>query len=320
MWKYGWAFVVAMAAACGNASATSDAPLRDGAADAPANDAAGDVTALRCDLTKPFGQPAALSELNTANADAYVRLSPDERTAYVASIRPGGAGDYDIYVATRADVTMPFGALSPIGPIDTANGDDVPTVTADGLMMVFSDSATGLYDLYMTTRTSTAASFGPPIPLASINDPSAFDHTPYLLPDGLTLYFASTRGTTVGTYDLYRTTRPNLTSPFDTPTKLTELSTGDADSDPVVSPDGLTLYFTSYRQGSAGSSDIWVASRASTADPFGTATNVAELNTTVAEWPTWISNDGCRLYFGSDRGGGMGGHDLWVATRPQYVR
>ena len=117
MWKYLRAFVIAMAAGCGNTntSATSDAPLRDVAADVAAADAPGDVSALRCDLAKPFGQPTALSELNTTNADAYVRLSPDERTAYVASIRPGGAGDYDIYVATRPDVTMPFGALSPIG-------------------------------------------------------------------------------------------------------------------------------------------------------------------------------------------------------------
>lgn len=313
MWKYIWPFVIAMAAGCGNSSATSDAPLQDVAA----NDVAGDVSALRCDLAKPFGQPTALSELNTTNADAYVRLSPDEQTAYVASIRPSGAGDYDIYVATRPDVTMPFGALSPIEAIDTANGDDVPTVTADGLTMVFSDSATGLYDLYMTTRTSAAGSFGPPIPVAGINDPTEYDHTPYLSPDGMTLYFASTRGTAGVSYDLYRTTRRNLTSTFGTPTKITELSTGDGDSDPVVSPDGLTLYFTSYRNGGTGSSDIWVASRASTGDPFGIATNVTELNTTMAEWPTWISNDGCRLYFGSDRGGGMGGHDLWVATRPR---
>jgi Tol biopolymer transport system component len=319
MWTYVRAVVVAMAAGCGNASATSDAPLHDVAADVAANDAAGDASALGCDLAKPFGQPTALSELNTTNADAYVRLSPDEQTAYVASIRPGGAGDYDIYVAARPDVAMPFGALSPIGAINTANGDDVPTVTADGLMMVFSGNAspTGPYDLYMTTRTSTAGSFGPPSPVAGVNDPTAFDHTPYLLPDGMTLYFASTRGTAGVSYDLYRTTRPTPTSAFAPPTKLTELSTGDGDSDPVVSPDGLTLYFTSYRTETAGSSDIWVASRASTGDPFGTATNVAELNTAAAEWPTWISNDGCRMYFGSDRGGGMGGHDLWVATRPR---
>ena len=193
----------------------------------------------------------------------------------------------------------------------------MPTVTADGLTMVFSDSATGLYDLYTTTRTSADGSFGQPSPVAGVNDPAEYDHTPYLLPDGMTLYFASTRGNAGVSYDLYRTTRPKLTSPFGTPTKIAEISTGDDDTDPVVSPDELTLYFTSYRQGGAGSSDIWVATRASTGDPFGTATNVAELNTAMAEWPTWISNDGCRLYFGGDRAGGIGGHDLWVATRPR---
>lgn len=55
MWKYARTFVIAMTAGCGNASTTSNAPLRDVAA----SDAAGDVSALCYDLAKPLAADAA---------------------------------------------------------------------------------------------------------------------------------------------------------------------------------------------------------------------------------------------------------------------
>jgi hypothetical protein len=35
----------------------------------------------------------------------------------------------------------------------------------------------------------------------------------------------------------------------------------------------------------------------------------------VNEAPTWISPDGCHLYMQSDASGGMGGVDLYMASR-----
>jgi hypothetical protein len=45
---------------------------------------------------------------------------------------------------------------------------------------------------------------------------------------------------------------------------------------------------------------------------FGTARSVTELNSADADVPGWLSKDGCRLYFASDREGNA---DIFVATR-----
>lgn len=87
------------------------------------------------------------------------------------------------------------------------------------------------------------------------------------------------------------------------------------DAGAEVSDDHLTLYFQSNRSSSSGGFDIYASTRASTADAWGTATNVSALNSTSNERGPTISADGLTMIFGSDRAGGQGGMDLWASTR-----
>jgi hypothetical protein len=59
--------------------------------------------------------------------------------------------------------------------------------------------------------------------------------------------------------------------------------------------------------------------RATTTVPWGTPVQVTELDTPGADNPTWISPDGCRLYFESNEGpgGAQPWYDLFVAARGQ---
>jgi hypothetical protein len=82
----------------------------------------------------------------------------------------------------------------------------------------------------------------------------------------------------------------------------------------VLQAGGLVLYFFSDRLPSDGY-DIWVASRKSDVEPFAFHTNVTELNTEAQEWPTWVSPDGCRLYFSRRPGERGDNYDLYVAER-----
>jgi hypothetical protein len=87
-----------------------------------------------------------------------------------------------------------------------------------------------------------------------------------------------------------------------------------------VSGDGLELYFMSTRSGGLGDEDLWVSTRQSTADPWGPPVNAQALNSSCREAFPSISADGLTLYFsdffyGPDRPGGTGGHDLWMSTR-----
>src|SRR5215210_2547525 len=50
------------------------------------------------------------SELNTPSLDGCPILSPDGKSLFMASNRPGGQGGLDIWVARRGSTDEPFGA------------------------------------------------------------------------------------------------------------------------------------------------------------------------------------------------------------------
>lgn len=88
--------------------------------------------------------------------------------------------------------------------------------------------------------------------------------TPYITPDGATLYTCSNRGEEgKKDVDIWKfeycngkwTNAQRMTGPF-----LSE----KYDYDPRISPDGTKFYFTSNREGGMGDSDIWVVERIST--------------------------------------------------------
>jgi Tol biopolymer transport system component len=89
------------------------------------------------------------------------------------------------------------------------------------------------------------------------------------------------------------------------------------DADPAFSPDGAHLYFISTRQNRAPGDDdfdIWVVSR-DAGGGWGTPARLpAPVNAAGSELFPRPTRDG-RIYFGSDRPGGLGSGDLYVASR-----
>jgi hypothetical protein len=89
------------------------------------------------------------------------------------------------------------------------------------------------------------------------------------------------------------------------------------DVQPDISPDGLTLHFASWnRPGVEGGSDIFRATRAHPEDPFDLPVRLeAPVNSGFRDSTPHLSQDGLTIYFSSDRPGGMGGWDLYQASR-----
>lgn len=96
------------------------------------------------------------------------------------------------------------------------------------------------------------------------------------------------------------------------PRALTELVDAAQDVyEPKLSWDGLSLFFV---RGKAGANaDLWVARRTPTG--WSSPAPLSELNSDSDELGPAPSFDGAALYFYSDRAGGVGGYDLWVARR-----
>jgi Tol biopolymer transport system component len=292
----------------------------DAESESAADAAAPDAVAPRCDPAAPFEVVAAASELNrpgsTGDAlDEYARLSPDELTVYFSTTR---SGTFDIFMAERSDPDDGFARPIPLRGVNTPDkAERVPTVTADGLSIFAAQEfpTAGEQDRYQyqvvgATRPGADDPFGALSVLADVNDPAAQDVDPHVLSDGSALYFASTRN---GSLDLFRS--PRSGGAFGSPVAVAgiELNLGTNEEAAVVTDDELTIYFSSDR---TGGGDIYVATRESVADDFGRPEPIEGLNTPDnLDWPTWISPDGCILYFSRSQGVGQTGYDIYTAQR-----
>jgi Tol biopolymer transport system component len=299
-------------------AAVPDAALASEATDAPDASDARDASPVgdgSC-WTRLFGVPVNVPELSSSALELSVRLSPDERTAFLASNRGGGAGGVDLYTATRPTRSDPFGALSPL-PFNTAADDTHPSLSFDGLSLYFvtaqptPDGGSTGSDIYVASRGTSTLPFGVPTLLTALSGPSE-DSFPYAAPTG-GMYFASNRD---GDLTIYFAARSG--SSFAPPAIVESLhEPGTISNLPVVSADGLWLYFASSRGGGGaqGELDVWVTHRESLDSSFAPPVDVAELNTPSSDRPVWISNDGCRMYLTSTRAGGLGDLDVWFAAR-----
>jgi len=97
-----------------------------------------------------------------------------------------------------------------------------------------------------------------------------------------------------------------------TPQRLDMLASADEERDPVLSPDGLSLFFA---RGPGSDRDIYEAVRPSLDAPFEPATLRADLSSPEDETKVTFSGDGLVAILASDRMGGPGRNDLWYGTR-----
>ncbi|HEY8079964.1 MAG TPA: hypothetical protein VIF62_37790 [Labilithrix sp.] len=268
-----------------------------------------------CDGATAFGAPVAIGELNSTGNDVSATLSPDELTVYFASDRPGHLGAGSVYSATRAARTASFGTPALVPNVNNANQDVVnPSVTGDGKKLYLQIAVgAGAPHIYVASRASAGASFGTPVAVANVNS-GAQDFLPTISLDGNTLAFSSNRAN-AQEFVLYEAVGSGGT--FGTPAVMAGIATGvspSVDTDPVLTADGLTLYFASERDDAAY--HVYVAHRATPLGTFAAPAQATELNSPIgsgiADLPNWLSPDGCRMYL--TRGAATG--DLYVATRP----
>jgi Tol biopolymer transport system component len=200
-------------------------------------------------------------------------------------------------------------------------GDFGPSLSSDNLTLYFSSyrrpGGRGNDDMWRTTRTTLTGSFDPPVNLGVAVNTSRDELIPKTSLDGLSLYFVSDRLGTLGDRDVWIATRASTSDSFGPPVNLgAAINTPFLDGGPDVSADGLTLVFNSDRPGGFGQRDIYLATRATTADPFGSVVNLGPtINSVYEELSPSLTADALSLFFGSDGPGGFGDIDLWVSSR-----
>jgi hypothetical protein len=73
-----------------------------------------------------------------------------------------------------------------------------------------------------------------------------------------------------------------------------QLGSTSEDSHPVVTSDDLEIFMSSSRM---GNDDLFTSLRTTTDEPFPAPGRIDGLSTGLEEWPTFITADGCSLYF-----------------------
>lgn len=142
-----------------------------------------------------------------------------------------------------------------------------------------------------------------------LSDPTLDDDDPTLTADMLEIYFKRDTGPPSG-LDIFMSTRPSVDDPWTAPIRVEELSTSDDDNTPEVSADGLTMHFTSNRD---GNNDVYVATRTSRGEPWGTPERVAELSSGDQDFAACTDGSGLVLTMTRIIGGNP---ELFEAIRP----
>jgi len=223
-------------------------------------------------------------------------------------------------MATRSAQHEDWG--TPVHMGDTLNSREnewTPCLSADGLELYYAKGSWGNTDICVAKRNRLSDAWGPPENLGAMINSSTWDGGPSITEDGLELFFDSNRS---GSPDLYVSARATTSEPWGPAMNLgpTVNSTyGNSlygDGGPSISPDGLTLFFSSARPpGSTSNMDIWMTTRTTRETEWGTPIRLeSPVNGFSSEMAPSFPADGSVLYFVSARPGGVGGDsDFWQA-------
>lgn len=249
--------------------------------------------------------------LNTAALEGCPFVAQRGDVLYFASNRAGGQGGLDIWYAERT-TDGGWGEPTNFAAVNSPANELCPMAHRNSRTFLFVSARAGGCggdDLYMTRRHETKGWAIPQNLGCSVNS-AANEASPSLVETEL--YFSSTRAGGLG--DIYVSGFDG--TDFGAPAVVAALSSAQDDFRPNLRRDGLEIFFDSNRPGGLGGLDIWTSTRASTADPWSTPTNLGgAVNSSVNDLRPSVSWDGSVLYFGSVRAGGEGSQDIYVTRR-----
>jgi hypothetical protein len=208
------------------------------------------------------------------------------------------------------DVTKPFGTPTLVDGVNTSDHDKWGWQTVDQRTIYFSRAPAGsdTQNLFVATRAQPSDAFTDARAIDSVNTTSN-EARPMVSSDGRTLYMEYVDSAGV---DIHFSTRSDTSAEFSAQMPLPVINGSTADFNPWISADGLTMYFTSDRD---GFNDIFRATRASTSDNFSAPMAVAELNSSAGDYMGALSADGLEIFIGSSRDTNLANDDIFYATR-----
>lgn len=210
-----------------------------------------------------------------------------------------------------------YDVISLGGQINSPENDYAPFLSVDRTSLYFTSyrdgNSLGEADIFLARRDGTgwAEPVNPGSPLNGEGNDGSFSITT----DGRTVVFAADdRDDGFGDTDIYiaELADGRLTGVRNLGRTV---NTKHWDSQPVITGDGQTIYFSSNRRDGTGGTDIYITHR--NADgTWSQAVNAGpEINTKKNERSPYLTPDGGALYFSSDGIAGFGGYDIFMSMR-----
>lgn len=241
---------------------------------------------------------------------------PSTRT-YAAALTALAASG--VLVAANAQAGPGFGDWTAPASIESLPGsahnvntpavDGCVTQSRDGLTIYFNSNRTGNQDLYRATRPDTDSGFGAPERLPSEINTSADEFCPTITVSGR-LYFSRASATDPGNLMV---TRERQDGSWDDPVML-----GANINSPLMDESatffeneaGQSVMLFSRRRPDGSGGKIFQSVNGGAAEQMG-----GGLASAGSDNRPNVTRDGLRIYFDSVRPGGLGGPDLYTATR-----
>ena len=195
------------------------------------------------------------ANINTKNHDASIALSSDGQKLFIfhSTVKDGG----DIYMSTlKGNV---WGVAVALGPnINTKYWEGSCSISADEQTLYFASErpgGSGGKDIYISKKMpdgswGKAENLGPDINTSENED------SPFIHPDGITLFFSSEGHNSIGGYDIMYST--NKDGKWGTITNIGHpINTTEDERFYVLTADGEHGYYSSDMKGGKGQQDIY---------------------------------------------------------------
>ena len=196
------------------------------------------------------------ANLNSVDNEAVLSVSADGQQMFVGR----DVNEGDIYVSKFGGVN--WGPLTSLGAsVNTKYQETSASISKDGNTLYFVSSkkegGLGGSDIWTCVKQpdgtwSLATNLG-----SLINTPYD-EESPYITPDGKTLYFSSKGHTSMGGFDIFKSVKNSLGNWSEPVNMKPPVNTTDDDLNFSMSSDQKHIYFSSARNGGKGDRDLYM--------------------------------------------------------------
>jgi outer membrane protein OmpA-like peptidoglycan-associated protein len=207
-----------------------------------------DLYFVKKDSTARYAPSTPFIGLNTPQNEGAHTMSADGRfLVFTACDRRDSYGSCDLYSATIMDGrwTKPVNMGQ---KVNSVGWDSQPFLTPDGRTLYFASKRKGTIgnaDIWMTWWDEKNA-WVIPVNLGPVINTEGNDETPFLHPDGQTLYFRSDGRPGMGNFDIFYCRKDSISGQWNTPVNIGyPINTEHQEGGLVVSLDSKKAYYAS---------------------------------------------------------------------------